>query len=72
MAPPVTTFHVWVMAPDQTTKETEVGGATDYASAVNVACTAYLYLQNKWQETGRLVIVYDASDVAQAWIGVQY
>ena len=36
-APPTETFTVYLMAADQTTKETLLGGATDQPSAVAIA-----------------------------------
>jgi len=72
-APPTETFTVYLMAADQTTKETLLGGATDQPSAVAIACAAYTYLQTQWMKTGRMIQVFDGTGTnVVAWLGVQY
>jgi hypothetical protein len=72
-APPVETFTVYLMAADQVTKETLLGGANDQPSAVAIACAGYAYLQTQWMRTGRMIQVFDGTGTnVVAWLGVQY
>jgi hypothetical protein len=68
-APPAHPFNVYRTNLETGTKAIHVGGSGDVATAISIACAAYIVAQNYSPTSDEAFVVYDELDAAVAFIG---